>query len=128
LSWVVQPVLDPLQTYYEISMETLSGSEYLYVQDDEIQVRVKSSNQFGYGDYSTVLSSNTVVLRSLPHQMLPVTRNQNTDFNAIVVDWTALASGDDGNSQILGYNVQWKLTSAATWVDLILPEATFTDL
>ena len=128
MSWVVQPVLDPLQTYYEISMETLSGSEYLYVQDDEIQVRVKSSNQFGYGDYSTVLSSNTVVLRSLPHQMLPVTRNQNTDFNAIVVDWTALASGDDGNSQILGYNVQWKLTSAATWADLILPEATFTDL
>lgn len=50
-------MLDPSQTYFEIEMETLSGADYLYTQDDEIKVRVKSSNQFGYGEYSTAVLS-----------------------------------------------------------------------
>lgn len=60
--------------------------------------------------------------------MQPVSRNDLTDYNQIVIDWTALAPGDDGDSQILGYNVQWKLTSDVTWIDLVLPETSFTEL
>lgn len=43
--------------------------------------------------------------------MQSVTRNAQTDFNEIVIDWVALAPSRDGNSAILGYNVQWKLAS-----------------
>jgi hypothetical protein len=39
--------------------------------------------------------------------MLPVTRNADTNYNRIVIDWIALdpITGEDGNSDILGYSV-----------------------
>ena len=125
-SWIVQPDLNPSQIHYEISVAKLASAEYAYEQDDEINVRVKSSNQFGFSDYTQTQSQqpNAIVMRGLPGQMQSVTRNAQTDFNEIVIDWVALAPSMDGNSAILGYNVQWKLASwSGVWADLILPES-----
>lgn len=43
-------------------------------------------NQFGYGDYQETMVTQ-VLLRTVPSQMLPVTRNDETDYNEIVIDW-----------------------------------------
>jgi hypothetical protein len=57
--------------------------------------------------------------------MQPVTRNSITDYNRIVVDWVPLAVGsEDGNSEIVGYSVQYKLIGD-DWIDLVLPESEY---
>lgn len=69
-------------------------------------MRVRSSNSYGFGEYQTVLEV-VETLRTTPYQMLPVTRNADTNYNRIVIDWIALdpITGEDGNSDILGYSV-----------------------
>ena len=57
--------------------------------------------------------------------MQVVTRNSATDYHEVVVDWTPLPSGQDGDSEILGYQVQYKLQSSSTWRDIVLPESDF---
>jgi len=58
--------------------------------------------------------------------MSSLIRNPETDFNEILVDWIAPTAGADGDSAILGYHVQYRLSSSETWLDVILPEADYT--
>jgi hypothetical protein len=51
--------------------------------------------------------------------MAPVTRNSATTEHAIIIDWVALAAPDNGDSDIVTYNLQWdKGTSSSQWYDL----------
>jgi hypothetical protein len=58
--------------------------------------------------------------------MAPVTRNVKTTQDEIVVDWVALNSPENGDSQVTSYNLQWYYNNL--WTDLygVLPSAVLT--
>ena len=52
-----------------------------------------------------------------------VQRNAATTEITIIIDWNALSSPNNGDSEIIAYNLQWYKTALSDWVDLygILP-------
>lgn len=101
-------------------MASLEDDTYGYMQGEEIRVRLKSSNQFGYSDYQEQTLQSK--LRVVPHKMQPLTRNALTDPTVIVIDWLPLTSPADGDSPVLGYHVMWKHSDSETWSDLVYPD------
>jgi len=65
-------------------------------------------------------------MRTVPHQMDPVIRNELTDQTVIVIDWTSLDQPENGGSQILGYHVVLKQVSSSEWTDLNYPDVPYT--
>ena len=62
-----------------------------------------------------------------PYKMSSPTRDDQTNPEQVVINWIALDAPENGDSQVLGYNVQWdKGTSGVTWSDVSLPVQSYT--
>lgn len=55
------------------------------------------------------------------------TRDASTNPEQVVINWIPLTAPLNGDSEILGYNVQWDAgTSGMTWSDVSLPVQSYT--
>lgn len=54
-------------------------------------------------------------------------RDNSTDTEQIVINWSKVDAPKDGDSNILAFNVQWDYgTSGQSWEDVNLPVQSFT--
>lgn len=88
-----------------IDMNTLTASPFSLVFDDLVAVRVRAKNSIDYGDWSTTTTTGAKI-RSIPDTMIAPTIASFAD-SSITVTWTALTSPDNGNSDILAYELVW---------------------
>lgn len=88
-----------------IDMDTLTASPFSLAFDDLVAVRVRAINSIGNGDWSTTTTTGAKI-RSIPDTMSAPTISSFAD-SSITVAWTALTSPDNGNSDILAYELVW---------------------
>ena len=100
----------------------LGSSDYDYELGDTPQFQIQAINERGYSPSS---DANTLgaSIQTEPIQMQSVLRNSATTENQIILDWSELNSPDNGDSEIIAYNLQWYKASLLSWVDLygVLP-------
>lgn len=88
--------------------------------------KVRAYNDRGWSEYSLENTSGGL-MQTKPHLMAPVTRDSATTDIAIIVNWLALSSPENGDSDVIAYNLQWDRGSqGANWYDLygVLPQET----
>lgn len=88
-----------------IDMDTLTASPFSLDFNDLVEVRVRARNSIDYGDWSTTTTTGAYI-RSIPDTMDAPTIVSFPD-SSINVTWTALTSPDNGNSDILAYELVW---------------------
>jgi hypothetical protein len=91
--------------YCTVSMSTLTSSPFSLTFDTAVTVRVRAHNSIDYGDWSSTYSSGAKT-RRVPSTMSAPTIASYSD-SSINVTWTALSSPDNGNSDILAYELVW---------------------
>ena len=106
--------------------EFLVASYYLEF-GNLIKVRVSAYNVIGYG-IASVPNTVGATVRTVPIKMADPTRGIATTTNRIQVNWIALTYPDNGNSDILSYNLVWDAGTGTVEQDLIGAAATFTNL
>jgi len=98
-------------------MSTLTASPFSLTFNTAVTVRVRAHNSIGYGSWSSTYSSGATI-RSVPSTMSAPTIDSYSD-SSITVSWTALSSPDNGNSDILAYELVWdEGTDVVPTVDL----------
>ena len=99
----IVPMAD-LTSTFGLSFETL------------VQVKVRTHNAYGWGDYSAV---NVVggKIRRIPDTMPAPTITSYSD-TSITVSWTALTSPLNGDSDILSYDLRWNNGAGLPTIEL----------
>jgi hypothetical protein len=94
-------------------MSTLRAVPFLLDFDDIVYVRVSAKNSDGFGPASL---TNTLgaKIRTEPNQMNDPVRGSGTTTTKLVIQWTALVYPDNGNSDILSYNLVWDAGTGTT--------------
>ena len=109
--------------YIPMKLLRADYSEYDYVLGDIPQFKVSAYNERGMGQASDANTAGAAI-QTEPKKMAPVTRNSQTTEDQIIIDWLALANPDNGDSEVIAYNLQWYKVSLQSWVDLygVLPQ------
>ena len=82
----------------------LLRSELNYEQGDVPQFKVSAYNARGSGTESDANSIGAVI-KTEPGKMLAVSRNSATVENEVIIDWQALSSPENGDSEVIAYNL-----------------------
>ena len=101
-------------------MQTLTGSQFNLVQDDQVLAQVQATNAIGQGPLSDV-STVVALVQVVPHKPLsPPYRNENTSATLLQVDFDPFVSPQDGGADILSYHLQYDDASGgAIWTNLL---------
>lgn len=86
-------------------MSTLTASPFSLSFDTAVSVRVRAHNSIDYGSWSSTYSSGAKIRRVPSTMSAPVIASYSD--SSINVTWTALSSPDNGNSDILAYELVW---------------------
>jgi hypothetical protein len=95
-----------------IPMATFTSTDantgFSFSQGADIKARVTAATVIGYGSagpYSAGTSVSAEVIPATPASA--PTRGSGTGEAAIVIDWAALVSPENGGSAVTSYNLQW---------------------
>lgn len=85
--------------------------------DTLVEVRASARNSYGWGSTSTtnVVGAHA---RTKPNQMTTPTTTSITEAR-IALEWTALSSPANGNSEVVSYSVYWDNGSGTTSIALL---------
>jgi len=90
--------------YCIFPIAALRNAPYNLVRLELIQFKIRAHNVRGWGDYSDPNTSG-VTVKTEPDQMAVPTNGPLTDEYRIDVFWTALATPQNGDSDIISYNL-----------------------
>lgn len=100
-------------------MTSLWAAPFSLAQGAIVQAQVLAHNDRGWSGASAANTAGAAV-EVVPHQMAAVTRGSSTSDTAVVIDWTALVSPENGGAAVLGYALYTDDASgAATWTEVI---------
>lgn len=100
-------------------MTSLWAAPFSLAQGAIVKAQIRARNDRGWSGTS---SANTVgaAVEVVPHKMAAVTRGSGTSDTAVVIDWAALASPQDGGAAVLGYALYTDGASGtSTWTEVI---------
>lgn len=75
------------------------------------QFKVRASNIFGWGDYS---STHSILAAVAPSQMVAVTTSIDATTGGVMISWTA---PHDGSDSITSYKIEIADTAGTTWTE-----------
>jgi hypothetical protein len=106
-----------------IPMTALTASPFTLAFDDLVTIRAKATNSLGTATAYSPVNTSGARIRRIPSTMAIPTLVSYTD-TSISIQWTALASPDNGNSAILAYVVQMEAGSGNGFNDILSTIAT----
>lgn len=112
-----------------IPIATLFGAPHSLIFNQFVRVRVSAANVIGFGP--TGVNSPAVSdtrLKSWPLRMYQPARGDKTSVNQLEVTWQALLSPNNGNSDVLSYNLQWDAGTGDCTMDLVGATVPYTGL
>jgi len=102
-----------------VPMTSLWAAPFSLAQGAVVRAQVRAHNDRGWSAASSANTAGAGV-EVVPHQMASVTRGSSTSDTAVVIDWTALASPENGGTAVLGYALYTDdAGGGATWTEVI---------
>jgi hypothetical protein len=99
-----------------LPMSAFLEAPFNFARADLIQIRVTAENLLGVGSTSPLSVTTVASVQTVPDKpSLSLTvATDETNETQIKLLWQAFGPGEDGNSDILSYNVQWDKTGTYT--------------